>query len=134
MKSMQIEAGKVKIPSASALAARMMPSHPSRAASLRYMGTLNICHKIQRRSARKIHPDAHYNNCQGMFARQHVIAAQQAGYKVVFVSDDDKCKVSVGQPGFAQTAVTRARRVIAGADFGRAFANTRAMHAGHLKD
>jgi hypothetical protein len=46
--------------------------------------------------------------------RQHMLELASMGIATKFVSDDDKCKISVGQPGQLQTAATRARRVPAG--------------------
>jgi hypothetical protein len=106
--------GEWKIPSLSAFCDRMSPSHPNRQTSLRYSGTAGIVWKIQRRTLRKLHEDAHYNNAQGLMLRQHMLELASMGIATKFVSDDDKCKISVGQPGQLQTAATRARRVPAG--------------------
>lgn len=110
----KLDSGEAKIPSLSALAARMSPSHPARNTSLRYTGIAGIRWCIQRRTARKAHGDAHYVNAQAKLTREALVAMQQVGVKTLFLSDDDKCKIAVGQPGLAQTAATRSRRVIAG--------------------
>jgi hypothetical protein len=106
--------GKVKEPSLAAFEARMVPGHPSHATSSRYTGTAGIRWHIQRRSARKYHPHAHYNNSPGRTLREWAIRAQDAGFAVSFVSDDDRCKVSIGQPANPQTVATCARRTVAG--------------------
>jgi hypothetical protein len=89
----------------------MSPAHPNRQTSLRYSGTAGIVWKIQRRTLRKLHEDAHYNNALGLMPRQHMLELGSKGIATIFVSDDDKCKISVGQPGQLQTAATKARRV-----------------------
>lgn len=114
VKRAKLDSGEALIPSISALATRMAPSHPSRATSLRNTGTAGICLKVQTRTAHKQHPDAHYVNAQGVLMRGFMLECCNAGLQVVFVSDDDKCKIPVGLPGFAQAAATRGRRVVAG--------------------
>jgi hypothetical protein len=106
--------GKVKVPSLAAFEARMVPGYPSHATSSRYTGTAGIRWHNQRRSTRKYHPHAHYNSSPGRTLREWAISAQDAGFAVAFVSDDDKCKVSIGQPGNPRTVATRARRTVAG--------------------
>jgi hypothetical protein len=88
--------GKVKVPSLAVFKARMVPGPSSHATSSRYNGTAGIRWHIQRRRACRYHPHAHYNNSQGRTLREWAISAQDAGFTVAFVSDDDKSKVSIG--------------------------------------
>jgi hypothetical protein len=111
----QLEYGTIKIPSEYALAARMQPTHRSRLSADWRTGTLPIKWAIQRRVLRKACPDAHYVNALGVNARHFVLELNKWDIDVLFVSDDDKCKVSIGQPELPQTAATRARRVLVGA-------------------
>jgi hypothetical protein len=111
----QLEASEIKIPTLSAFTARMCPPHPSRTSALRYSGDAGIKWVIQRRTLRNSSIDAHYNNSQGLLLREFVLWLTARGVTVLFVSDDDKCKISIGLPGQPQTAATRSRRVLAGA-------------------
>jgi hypothetical protein len=106
--------GSSKIPALPTFETFMSPSHPDRLVSDRLSGRAGIVFKVQSRTARKAHVDAHYNNMQALLLRAWVgnIAAQ--GYDICFISDDDKCKIPVGAPGLPQTALVRQRRVIAG--------------------
>jgi hypothetical protein len=92
----------------------MSPAHPNRQTSLRYSETAGIVWKIQHRTLRKLHGDVHYNNALGLLLRLHMLELASKGIATIFVSDDDKCKISVRQPGQLQTAATRVRRVPAG--------------------
>lgn len=110
----QLDNGTIKIPSEYAMAARLQPTHPSRLSADWRVGKLPIKWAIQRRTMRKVCPDAHYVNALGANAREFVLELHKQGVNVLFVSDDDKCKVSIGQPELPQTAATRARRVLVG--------------------
>ena len=96
----------------------MSPTHPSRNTSSRYVGVAGVQWTIHRRTARLLHPDAHYCNAQAKLGREALDALRQANVSALFVSDNDKCNISMGQPGHAQTAATRSRRVIAGQKLG----------------
>lgn len=110
----RLENGSASIPSLSAFRSFMSPSHPDRLVSDRYSGRAGIIFKIQCRSARKVHDDAHYNNMQAVLLRCWMAHLSQAGVPVLFISDDDKCKIAVGAPGFAQTAISRQSRTVVG--------------------
>jgi hypothetical protein len=107
--------GAAKIPSVQAISDRLCPSNPCHLASKRQTGTSLVMWKIQRRDSRKPHEDAHYVNAQWVLLRQFVLLLQAAGYDSQVLSADDKCKISVGEPGAAQHAATRTQRVLAGA-------------------
>jgi hypothetical protein len=92
----------------------MSPSHPDNVSSERYSGKAGIVFRMQSRTARKAHPDAHYTNMQALLLRHWMCHHAKKGTNVLFMSDDDKCKIPVGAPGFAQSAITRQRRAIAG--------------------
>ena len=109
---------EAKLPSLGAFAARMSPTHPSRNTSSRYTGVAGIQWTIQRKTARKQHTDTHYCNAQAKLGREVLVVLRQANVSALFVSDDNKCKISVGQPGHAQTAATRSRRADAGQKLG----------------
>ena len=77
--SAKLQSAEAKLPSLSAFAARMSPTHPSRNMSSRYTGVAGIQWTIQRRTARRQHPDAHYCNAQAKLGREALVALQQAG-------------------------------------------------------
>lgn len=110
----RLQDGSSKVPSVSTFATMMSPAHPDRLAADLYSGKAGIKYAMQARTARKTHPDAHYNNMQSLLLRDWIAHIQQSGTEVLFISDDDKCKISVGAPGYAQTAVTRQKKVIVG--------------------
>ena len=114
----KLASGEAKLPSLGAFAARMSPTHPSRNTASRYTGVAGIQWTIQRKTARKQHADAHYCNAQAKLGREALVALRQANVSALFVSDDNKCKISVRQPGHAQTSATRSPRVIAGQKLG----------------
>lgn len=103
------------VPSLSCLYMHMTPSHPRYLSAYRHLPTLGISTKVQTRTARKSHPDAHYSNSQTKMARQHAVRAHlHGGMEVVWASLDDKAKIPLGLPGLPQAAVTRTRRVVVG--------------------
>lgn len=106
--------GRSKIPSLAAFACMMCPSHPGRVTSSRYSSKLKIIFRMQSRSARKLHMDAHYVNVQSVLKREWACDLAGRGVDILFISDDDRCKIPVGAPGFAQASVSRQRRAIAG--------------------
>lgn len=112
----KLESGEAKVPSLSALAARMCPIQSRHATSLRMLSRLPIKWAVQHRTARKVNPDSHYNNMQSVLLREDLLhdAMRMDLADVLFISDDDKCKIKVGNPGFAQTAVTRNQRILTG--------------------
>jgi hypothetical protein len=113
--SAALAAGTTKIPSLAAFEARMVPGHASRVTAQQNTGTAGICWHVQRRSARKFHAHSYYNNSQGRMLREWTIALDKAGFITVFLTADDKCKVSIGLPGCPQTVAMRARKTVAGA-------------------
>jgi hypothetical protein len=110
----KLASGELNVPSEFALAARMQPSHPSRVSADWDSSTLPIKWAVQRRVVRKMSPDSHYVNAMGVNTREYVLELQAQGVEVLYVSDDDKCKISIGPPGLHQTAATRSGRVLAG--------------------
>ena len=86
----KLDAGSIKLPSESALSARMYPSHPSRLTSSRKTGALGIMWAIQRRVLRKFSVDTHYVNALGLYAREFVLDCAAMGTDVLYISDDDK--------------------------------------------
>jgi hypothetical protein len=70
----KLQRGEIKIPSLSAFTARMVPGHPHWVTSDRYSGEAGIRFAVQRRTARKQHPNAHYNNAQGKLLREYILA------------------------------------------------------------
>jgi hypothetical protein len=112
--SHRLKQGVSKIPSVATFATFMSPSHPDRVSSDRYSGKAGIIFKMQSRTARKTHPDAHYNNMQALLLRHWMSYHAKRGVDILFISDDDKCKIAVGAPGLAQAVITRQRKAIAG--------------------
>ena len=53
---------------------------------------------------------------QALILRHWMCWFAKRGFVICSISDDDKCKISVGPPGLPQTAVSRQRRVLAGQD------------------
>ena len=113
----RLDAGISKIPSISTFSTFMSPANPNHVVSRRYNGKAGIRFKIQSRTARKSHPDAHYQNVSFKYEREWIDYNARIGHKILFISADDKCKIPVGAPGAPQTANTRQRAVIAGAFF-----------------
>jgi hypothetical protein len=112
--SLRLQQGVSKIPAVSTFATLMYQSHPDRVSSDRYSGKAGIIFKMQSRTVRKAHPDAHYNNMQALLLRHWMSHHAKKGVDILFISDDDKCKIAVGAPGFAQAVNTRQRKAIAG--------------------
>jgi hypothetical protein len=110
----KLKQGVSKIPSVATFATFMSPSHPDHVSAERYSGKAGIVFRMQSRTARKAHPDAHYNNMQALLLRHWMCHHAKKGINVLFISDDDKCKIPVGAPGFAQSAITRQGKAIAG--------------------
>jgi hypothetical protein len=110
----KLASGELHVPSEFALAARMQPSHPSRVSADWHSSTLPIKWALQQRVLCKMSPDSHYVNAMGVNTREYVLELQAQGVEVLYVSDDDKCKISIGPPGLHQTAATRSGRVLAG--------------------
>jgi hypothetical protein len=69
---------------------------------------------VQRRVLRKMSPDSHYVNAMGVNTREYMLELLAQGVEVLYVSEDDKCKISIGPPGLHQTAATRSGRLLAG--------------------
>jgi hypothetical protein len=92
----------------------MQPLHLSRVSADWHSSTLPIKWAVQRRVLCKMSPDSHYVIVMGVNTREHVLELQAQGVEVLYVSDDDNCKISIGLPGLHQTAATRSRHVLAG--------------------
>jgi hypothetical protein len=110
----KLASGELEVPSEFALAERMQPSHPSCISTDWHSSTLPIKWAVQRRVMRKMSPDLHYVIAMGFNTREDVLELQAQGVEVLYVSNDDKCKISIGPPGMHQTAAMRFRRVLAG--------------------
>jgi hypothetical protein len=97
----KLASGEAKIPSLSALATRMCPTHAGYSTSMRMLARLQIKWAVQCGTARKLNPDFHYNNAQSVLLREDLLIDSQAANQldVLFISADDKAKVNVGNPG-----------------------------------
>lgn len=80
----------------------------------KYARVAGVCYRVQSRTARMMHPDAHYNNVATMYARHWIDFYARKECNLLYVSADDKCQISVGAPNHAETALTRQRAVEAG--------------------
>ena len=66
---------------------------------------------LKARLFRKYNPDSHYCNAIFNLIKNRAIKNRDTP---AFFSVDGKCKVSVGEPNFPRTAVTRDKKVIVG--------------------
>ena len=74
-----------------------------------YTGKINLKYVVQRRQLRAYHTDAHWCNALYKYMRELAIKDR---HKTVFVSCDDKAKVSFGEPGAAISSGVRGRQSI----------------------
>ena len=74
-----------------------------------YTGRIKLKYGIQRRQLRAYHADAHWCNALYKYMRELAVIDRD---KTVFVSCDDKAKVSFGEPGAAISSWVRGRQSI----------------------
>ena len=74
-----------------------------------YIGKINLKHTVQRRQLRAFHADAHWCNALYRYLRELAIKNKNS---CMFISCDDKAKVSFGEPGSAISSGVRGKRTI----------------------
>ena len=74
-----------------------------------YTGKISLKHTVQRRQLRAFHADAHWCNALYRYLRELVIKSKNS---CMFISCDDKVKVSFGEPGSAISSGVRGKRTI----------------------
>ena len=85
------------IPSAQWVALNFMPKNRKDHRQLNYTGRFEVVYKVQKRTLRCDHPDAHYGNALQRYGRE--FALKLGSDKCIFISADDKARVEVGPPG-----------------------------------
>ena len=78
---------------------------------MQYTGRFNVRRMVQARILRKHNPDAHYVNAIFKFLKDRAIKTSS---ETIFLSADEKCKVSIGEPDYPIAAVSRGKKVIVG--------------------
>ena len=74
-----------------------------------YTGKINLKHTVQRRQLRAFHADAHWCNTLYRYLRELAIKNKNS---CMFISCDDKAKVSFGEPSSAISSGVRGKRTI----------------------
>lgn len=97
-----------KIPCASLVRLQFNPTCPKKLTSAKFTRRFNVVRKVQSRSLRKQHEDAHWVAALHKYGKYRVInirnlalnsGAQGAERCIVALGVDDKCKIPVGLPG-----------------------------------
>ena len=105
----QLVAARHDIPSIQWVALNFMPKNRKDHRQLHYTGQFEVVYKIQKRTLRCDHPDAHYGNALQRYARE--FALRLGNSKCIFISADDKARVEIGPPGVYHQSGVRNRRV-----------------------
>ena len=107
-RSEEIPVDKLRIPSKTTIAYSFVPSDSYSLSARRYKGRFPVIRTVMSRTARASHPDAHYGRAAQRYLREFVIFLNKKlisrGFpqdSVVFISQDDKCLILVGEPGLA---------------------------------
>ena len=100
-----------KIPPYGWLLLKFWPSAKTTSNVFQYTGHFKLKRMVQPRMLNKNNPDENYANPLLKFLKER---AQTNKKPVTFVNGDAKCKVSIGEPGFPVTAVSRRIKVIVG--------------------
>ena len=90
---------------------QLWPKNPYSHVCLNYTGCLKIKYMVQQKNIRKSHDDDHY--CAALYRYLHEFSLLFRDY-CTMISNDDKNKIKVGEPGCPVAAVTRGNRVLVG--------------------
>ena len=115
------------IPSDTTITYNFCPSDSYRLRAARYKGTVELVRTVQERTERAEHPDAHYGRALQRYLREVMIRIRDTVVSmglpedtIIFVSQDDKCLIIVGEPGLALSALQRQRGRCLGVPGGQA--------------
>ena len=98
-------------PSLQWLRLQFWPKDPHTKASLQHTGRLKVKFMVQQRQLRKPHEDSHYASAYFRYQKEMAIQFRRYAW---FVSQDDKHKIKVGEPGTPLAAIERGKQVIVG--------------------
>ncbi|ORY41532.1 hypothetical protein BCR33DRAFT_825419 [Rhizoclosmatium globosum] len=109
--------GDLVVPSESWVAFNMSPSNAYKITSSRYTSRIPIIQKVQTRSQRSHHDDAHYGLALLLYLKSYAVMLKtmfsSSTHDVRFFSQDDKTLIVVGEPGHELAAVGRQKGVLA---------------------
>ena len=100
---------EIPIPSESTVIHAFAPPNIHSKTAQYYTGKINLKHTVQRRQLRAFHADAHWCNALYRYLRELAIKNKNS---CMFISCDDKAKVSFGEPGSAISSGVRGKRTI----------------------
>lgn len=100
---------EIHIPSEDWIRLQFSPKNPFAHAATQYTGKFKIKYKVQTRVLRKEHPDGHY--CAAIFRYLREFAIKFRDY-TVFISADDKHKISIGESVATSTGVRNRQTLV----------------------